>query len=68
MGDSRLSKAIYMAALVAKRHNQTLQPFVKRLELKGKAPKSIICAVMRKLAHVIFGVLKHQRPFDAKFA
>jgi transposase len=68
IGDGRLRKALYMAALVAKRHNSALQPFVKRLELKGKAPKSIICAVMRKLAHIIFGILKHRRSFDAKLA
>ena len=68
IGDSRLRKALYMAALVAKRYNPALAPFVKRLELKGKAPKSIICAVMRKLAHIIFGILKNERPFDANFA
>jgi len=68
IGDSRLRKAIYMAALVAKRHNNALQPFVKRLELKGKSPKSIVCAVMRKLAHLIFGILKNNRPFDPKMA
>jgi transposase len=66
IGDPRLRKAIYMAALVAKRHNNALQPFVKRLELKGKPPKSIICAVMRKLVHLVFGILKNGRPFDAK--
>lgn len=64
IGDSSLRKAIYMAALVAKRYNKSLQPFVKRLELKGKPPKAIICAVMRKLAHLIFGILKNNRPFD----
>jgi transposase len=68
MGDSRLRKAIYMAALVAKRYNEALQPFVKRLELKGKSPKSIVCAVMRKLAHLVFGILKNNRPFDPKLA
>ena len=68
IGDGRLRKAIYMAALVAKRYNNALQPFVKRLELKGKPPKSVICAVMRKLTHLIFGILKNNRPFDAKLA
>lgn len=64
MGDSRLRKAIYMAALSAKRYNVALQPFVNRLKGNGKPPKSIVCAVMRKLAHLIFGILKHGRPFD----
>ena len=66
IGDARLRKAIYMAALVAKRFNRALQPFVKRLELRGKSPKSIVCAVMRKLVHLIFGVLKNNRPFDSQ--
>jgi transposase len=65
MGDSQLRKALYMAALVAKNTNEALQPFVKRLEERGKAPKSIVCAVMRKLAHIIFGILKHKHMFNA---
>ncbi len=67
IGDSRLRKALYMAAaLVAKNHNKALQPFIKRLQEKGKTAKSIICAVMRKLAHLIFGILKSGKPFNAK--
>jgi transposase len=68
IGDSRLRKALYMAALVAKRYNKALAPFIKRLEVRGKAPKAIICAVMRKLAHLVFGVLKNKRLFDAQLA
>jgi transposase len=68
LGNSALRKSFYMAALVAKRFNKRLQPFVKRLQTKGKAPKAIICAVMRKLAHLIFGVLKNKRPFVINFA
>lgn len=68
IGDSRLRKSLYMAALVAKRFNEGLSCFVNRLQLKGKAPKTIICAVMRKLAHIIFGVLKNKQPFKSCFA
>lgn len=68
LGNSALRKAFYMAALVAKRFNKPLQPFVERLRIKGKVPKSIVCAIMRKLAHLIFGVLKSKRPFEANFA
>lgn len=64
IGDSRLRKAIYMAALTAKRYNEALKPFVNRLKENGKSPKSIVCAVMRKLAHLIFGILKHNCPFN----
>jgi len=68
LGNSNLRKAFYMAALVAKRFNKRLQPFVVRLQNNGKSPKTIICAVMRKLAHLIFGVLKNKRPFDVNYA
>jgi len=27
----------------------------------------VIGAAMRKLAHIIYGVLKHQRPFDENY-
>lgn len=68
LGDSRLRKALYMAALVAKKHNKALAPFVLRLQQKGKTPKTIVCAIMRKLAHIIFGVLKSGLPFNENFA
>lgn len=67
IGDGCLRKSLYMAALVAKRHNKYLQPFVNRLQKAGKEPKAIICAVMRKLAHLIFGVLKNNAAFDENF-
>ena len=68
LGDGRLRKSLYMAAMVAKNHNNGLSSFVARLEKNGKTPKSIICAVMRKLAHLIFGVLKNKLPFNVNFS
>jgi hypothetical protein len=29
---------------------------------------SIICAVMRKLLHLVYGVLKSKKPFDPEWA
>ena len=52
-----------MASLSAKRHNPNLQNFICRLKSNGKAPKAILCAVMRKLAHMVYAVLKHKQPF-----
>jgi transposase len=68
LGDSRLRKALYMAALVAKRYNKGLAAFVSRLEKNGKTPKTIVCAIMRKLAHIIYGVLKSRLPFNENFS
>lgn len=64
MGDATLRKVIYMAALVAKRYNPILKVFFERLKAKGKHVKAAIGAVMRKLAHIIFGVLKNQTAFN----
>ncbi len=52
-----------MPALNAKRFNEALQPFVSRLKNNGLAPKAIVGAVMRKLVHIIFGMLKNNSPF-----
>ena len=41
--------------------------FGDRLSASGLAPKAVIGAVMRKLAHLIYGVIKSERPFDANF-
>ena len=68
LGNSALRKSFYMAAMVAMRHNKRLEPFITRLKENGKAPKAIICAVMRKLAHFIFGIIKNKRPFNENYA
>jgi hypothetical protein len=38
--------------------------FRRRLATAGKPPMLIIGAMMRKLVHVAFGVLKSGKPFD----
>ncbi len=63
LGNSRLRNILYMPALNAKRFNEALQPFVSRLKNNGLAPKAIVGAVMRKLVHIIFGMLKNNSPF-----
>jgi hypothetical protein len=50
--------------MVAMRHNPILRAFAQRLRAAGHAPKSIIVAVMRKLLHLAYGVLKSGQPFD----
>ena len=67
VGNSRLRKALFMPAMCAKRYNPVLREFYKRLLEKGKSKMSAIGAVMRKLLHIIFGVLKHQQPFDPHY-
>lgn len=63
-GSGRLRKALYMPAVVAKRHNPTVRAFCERLAGRGKTTMQIVGAAMRKLAHIVYGVLKSNRPFD----
>lgn len=66
-GHSRLRKALYFPALTALRHNPRAQALAIRLSQKGKGKMVILGAVMRLLTHLIYGVLKHQRPFDPNY-
>ena len=67
-GDALLRKALYLPAMVAWRHNPVIRPFCERLKARGMNGKAIVCAAMRKLLHIAFGVLKSNRPFDPKIA
>jgi transposase len=67
-GNSFLRKSLYMPALSAKRSNPLLAAFAKRLEKEGKRKMVILGAVMRKLLHLIYGVLKSGRPFNPELA
>lgn len=66
LGDARIRKALYMPALSLKRFNEHFKPFIQRLEKNGLKPKAIIGALMRKLVHIIFGILKTKQPFNPK--
>jgi len=68
LGNPRIRNILYMPALNAKRFNEALKPFVIRLEKNGLAPKAIVGAVMRKLVHIIFGMLKNDTYFDPNLA
>lgn len=67
-GNSSLRQAFYMPALTAMRFNPVLKKFADRLKQRGKPGKVVVVAVMKKLVHLIFGVLKSQKPFDLKWA
>jgi len=63
-GNSRVRKALFFPAIVAKRHNPIVRSFCQRLADSGKNKMQIIGAAMRKLVHIAFGVLKSGKPFD----
>jgi transposase len=63
-GRAAVRAALYMAALVAARHNPVLRPFYQRLRHAGKAPKVALVAVMRKLLTMLNAMLRHQQPWS----
>ena len=67
MGRSLLRKAFFMPALVALRYNPILIAMKLRLTAAGKAKMVIVGAAMRKLIHIIYGVLKNGVPFNAHY-
>jgi transposase len=51
--------------MVAMRFNPIVSSFQHRLKENGKV---IVCAAMRKLVHIIYGVLKTGQPFNPQIA
>lgn len=67
-GSARLRKALYWPAIVAMTHNPVVRAFAERLRARGKPNSVIIGAAMRKLIHLVFGVIQSGRPFDPNYA
>lgn len=63
-GPARLRAVLYMAAVVATRHNPELKRFYEHLLARGKCKMSAIGALMRKLIHLAYGILKHESAYD----
>ncbi|MYN11504.1 transposase, partial [Pseudoduganella aquatica] len=64
IGHAHLRKNLYMPAMVALYRTDWGRQFRTRLEAAGKPAKLVIGAMMRKLVHVAFGVLKSGKPFN----
>lgn len=64
VGHASLRRALYMPAMVAITKTAWGRAFRDRLVANGKPPMVILGAMMRKLVHVAFGVLKSGKPFD----
>lgn len=63
-GHAAARKSLYMPGLVAIRHNPVIAAMAQRLRDRGLAPKAIVGASMRRLAHLIYGVINSGLPFD----
>lgn len=63
-GNGRFRQALFFPAMVATRKNPDIKAQYERLLEAGKAKMCALGAAMRKLVHICFGVLKHQRPYE----
>ncbi|MBA3814849.1 MAG: IS110 family transposase [Alphaproteobacteria bacterium] len=63
-GSRELRKMLFFPAMTLMRHPSPLAPFIERMRIKGKKGKVIVVAVMRKILHIVFGVIKTQRMFQ----
>ena len=64
MGNRRIRAKLYMPTLTAMRRNPLVRNLAERLRAKAKPGKVIICACMKNLVRIMFGVLKHDQKFD----
>jgi len=64
IGRSQLRKAFFLPAMVALRYNPIIKSFGERLRASGKTKMQVIGAAMRKLIHIVYGVLKNRLPFE----
>ena len=63
-GRANVRATLYMAALVASRHNPILRRFYQRLLEAGKPKKVALTAVMRKLLTILNAIVRDQTPWQ----
>jgi len=63
-GNQYLRDALYMPALVAKRHNPLLKAFAQRLAAAGKSHPAILGAISHKMLRIAVGLLRSDADFD----
>ena len=65
-GRARPRRLVYIAALAAKRVDPGFRAFAERLKTKGKPPKLVLVAIMRKLIEAANLILGQQRPWQTR--
>jgi transposase len=67
-GRASVRKVLYMATLVATRHNVVIRAFYQRLLAKGKPKKVALVACMRKLLTILNAMVRDGRKWDDQLA
>jgi len=63
-----IRKLLYMAALVAIRHNDVMREFYQHLKAKGKHSKVALVAVMRRILITLNAMIKNEQDWEKDFA
>ena len=66
-GSPYLRRSLWSAANSARRFNPVLRDFYQMKIKQGKHPQVAIGAVARKLTHLVYYILKEQKPFDPDY-
>ena len=64
-GRATVRTALYMATLVATRHNQTIRNHYQRLLKAGKRKKVALVACMRKMLCILNAILREKKPWKS---
>ena len=67
-GNADLRARLFMPAMSAATNDPEMKAFYQGLIAKGKPKKVALTAVMRKLTHLCYGVVKNQTPYKANYA
>lgn len=68
VGPGRIRAKLYMAAVSASQHNPDIQHQRARLIRNGKTKMEALCAAMRKLVQICFGVVNSQSEYEPQVA
>ena len=66
-GRARVRAALYMAALVASRHNPVMKVFYQRLLAAGKVKKVALVACMHKLLLILNAMIKRDQVWEPNY-
>lgn len=67
-GRASVRGVLYMATLVAVRHNPRLAAFYRRLTAAGRPKKVALVAAMRKLLTILNAIVRDRRPWQPEIA
>ncbi len=65
-GNRHIRRGLFMPSIVAAQYEPHVKAFYEKLVDRGKTKMQANVAVMRKLLHAIYGMMKHDRDFEGE--